>query len=146
MPPRWCASSVSLDMAGWKNAGNFWKANSVVKLFPFVRRRPSQQSLPFHFPIRHPINWLMSFATANQDWCFSLALTGEMPWLAVKYNNIKQRANRPRTLSRVSLLLRFQQFFLKWGLYERNLWNYGEEEILGFICVVAGYVSRQDFC
>lgn len=110
MPPRWCASSVSRDTAGRKNAGNFWKANSVDKLIPFVRWRASQQSMPFHFPIRHPINRLMSFAPTNQDWSFSLALTGEMPWLAVKYNNIKQRANRPRTLSRVSLLLRFQQF------------------------------------
>lgn len=111
MPPRWCPWSVSRDMAGRKNAGNFWKANSVVKLFPFVGRRASQQSLPYHFPIRHPFNRLMSFAPTNQDWCFSLALTGEMPWLAVKYNHIKQRSNRPRTLSRVSLLLRFQQFF-----------------------------------
>lgn len=146
MPPRWCASSVSRDTAGRKSAGNFWKANSVDKLFPFVRWRASQQSMPFHFPIRHPINRLMSFAPTNQDWSFSLALTGEMPWLAVKYNNIKQRANRPRTLSRVSLLLRFQQFLPKWGLHERNLWNYGEEEMLGFICVVVGCVSRQDYC
>lgn len=146
MPPRWCASSVSRDMAAPKNAGNFWKANSVVKLFPFVRRRASQQSMPFHFPIRHPINRWMSFALTNQDWCFSLALTSEMPWLTVKYNNIKQRANRPRTLSHVSLLLRFQQFFPKWRLHERNLWKYGREEILGFICVVVRCLSRQDYC
>ena len=66
----------------------------------------------------------------------------------MKCNNIyiKQRANRPPTLSRVSLLVRFQQFFPKWGLHERNLWNYGEEEMLGFLFVVFGCLSRQDFC
>ena len=70
-----------------------------------------------------------------------------MPWLAVKYNNIKQRANRRWTGSiTCELVITFSAVFFKWGLHERNLWNYGEEEMLGFICVVVGCLSRQDFC